>query len=76
MEEGSFVVSNIFLKRLYFKLESKLIFQKLLGVFKCFLNIKCSMFSKKLVKSNGSIVFVVGVRRVDLMMLKSWTRLK
>jgi hypothetical protein len=34
------------------------------------------MFSKKLVKSNGSIVFVVGVRRVDLMMLKSWTRLK
>ena len=76
MEEGFFVVSNIFLKILYFKLESKLIFQKFLGVFKCFLNIKCSIFSKKLVKSKGSIVFVEGVEKVDLIILKSWTRLR
>jgi len=68
--------TNKFLKRLYFKLESKFIFQKLLGVFKCFLNIKCSIFSKKLVSNKGNAVLVVGVKRVDLIILKSCTRLR
>ena len=63
-------------KRWYFKLLSKLIFQKVFGVFKCFLKTIYSKFPNKPVKRVGKIVLEVVVERTDRKIVKSWTMLK
>ena len=67
---------KVFDKRWYFKLLSKLIFQKVFGVFKCFLKTVYSKFPNKPVKRVGNIVLEVMVGRTDRKIVKSWTMLR
>ena len=55
---------------------SKLIFQKVFGVFKCFLKTVYSKFPNKPVKRVGKTVLEVVVGRTDRKIVKSWTMLK
>ena len=55
---------------------SKLIFQKVFGVFKCFLKTVYSKFPNKPVRRVGKTVLKVVVGRTDRKIVKSWTMLK
>jgi hypothetical protein len=71
-----FASEVILLRTLYFKLLSKLIFQKVLGAFKCFLKTKCPKLSKKLSITIGEVTLAERVERAVLRTLKSCTRSK